>query len=109
MTQSRLRVAAVQMQPVLGDVDANLRSADMLIRRAFEQGAQWVILPEFFTSGVAFHPKMLDERVRWMASRSGCCRDCLDTITALSAARFWPSAETRSLTHSCWFFLMARC
>lgn len=60
MTTPGLRIAAVQMQPVLGDVAANLSRAERLIRAAFEQGAEWVILPEFFTSGIAFHPVMLD-------------------------------------------------
>ncbi len=55
-----LRVAAIQMLAVLGDVDANLAMAERLVRRAFAQGAEWAILPEFFTSGVAFHPVMLD-------------------------------------------------
>lgn len=60
VSQSKLRVAAVQMLPVLGDVGANLSAAERLVRLAFEQGAEWVILPEFFTSGVAFHPILLD-------------------------------------------------
>ncbi len=55
-----LRVAAVQMQAVVGDVTVNLEKARQLVCRAFDQGARWVILPEFFTSAVAFHPKMLD-------------------------------------------------
>jgi N-carbamoylputrescine amidase len=53
-------VAAVQMQAEMGDVDGNLRKAEALVRTAFGQGAEWVILPEFFTSAMAFHPKMLD-------------------------------------------------
>ncbi|HUG80947.1 MAG TPA: carbon-nitrogen hydrolase family protein [Bryobacterales bacterium] len=55
-----IRVAAVQMEAELGEVDRNLERAERLVRRAFEQSAQWVILPEFFTSAIAFHPKMLD-------------------------------------------------
>lgn len=60
MTKQTLRVAAVQMQAVLGDVDANLAQAERLVRGAFDQGARWVVLPEFFTSAMAFHPTMLD-------------------------------------------------
>lgn len=60
MNNLKIRAAAVQMQPVLGDVDANLARAERLIRAAFEKKAEWVILPEFFTSGMAFHPVMLD-------------------------------------------------
>jgi predicted amidohydrolase len=48
------------MLAVAGDVEANLEKADRLVRRAFDQGSEWVILPEFFTSATAFHPKMLD-------------------------------------------------
>ncbi len=55
-----LRIAAIQMQAALGDVDANLAMAERLVRRAFRLGAEWVILPELFTSAVAFHPAMLD-------------------------------------------------
>jgi predicted amidohydrolase len=55
-----IRAAAVQMQAAFGDVDANLEQTDHLVRRAFNQGAEWVILPEFFTSGIGFHPAMLD-------------------------------------------------
>lgn len=54
----RLRIAAIQMHPRLADVDANLRQAEHLVRAALERGAQWVILPEFFSSGMAFHPDM---------------------------------------------------
>lgn len=55
----RLRVAAIQMTPRIGDIAANLQQAESLAREAIRQGAQWVILPEMFTSGAAFHPDML--------------------------------------------------
>jgi predicted amidohydrolase len=55
----RLRVAAVQMKARLGDCDYNMRAAEQLARDAFRQGAEWVILPEFFTTAVGFHTKML--------------------------------------------------
>ena len=53
-----IRVAAVQMMAELANVDANLAKAERLVRVAFERGANWVILPEFFSSGMAFHPEM---------------------------------------------------
>jgi predicted amidohydrolase len=52
------RMAAVQMQAVMGDVDANLAEAERLLRTAVGHGAEWVVLPEFFTSGVAFLPSV---------------------------------------------------
>jgi predicted amidohydrolase len=55
----KLRVAAIQMSPKLGDVTSNLNQAEQLVREALRKGAQWVVLPEMFTSAVAFHPDML--------------------------------------------------
>jgi predicted amidohydrolase len=59
-TRGTIRVAAIQMKAKIGDVNANLTSAERLVRRAFEKGAQMVILPEFFTSAMAYNPKMLE-------------------------------------------------
>ncbi len=55
----KLLVAAIQMVPKLGDVQSNMKQAEHLIRQAQKEGAQWVILPEMFTSAVAFHEDML--------------------------------------------------
>jgi N-carbamoylputrescine amidase len=54
-----LTAAAVQMQAELGDVAANLEKAGRLTDEAFRRGAELVILPEFFPSGVGFHPSLL--------------------------------------------------
>jgi predicted amidohydrolase len=51
-----IRVAAVQMTAELANVEANLLKAERLVRLAFSRGARWVVLPEFFTSAMAFHP-----------------------------------------------------
>lgn len=53
-----MRVAAVQMTATLGDVKTNIQSARRLAGEAFARGAQMVILPEFFTSAMGFHPVM---------------------------------------------------
>jgi predicted amidohydrolase len=55
-----IRVAAVQMRPRLGDVSANLDIAHNLVRKVFEQDAKWVVLPEFFTSGLMMDPKIYE-------------------------------------------------
>lgn len=52
------RVAALQLQPRLGDVDANLEACAGLVDQAVSQGAEWVALPEFFTTGMAFLPEI---------------------------------------------------
>ena len=53
--------AAVQMGSIVGDMDANLEEAENWIRYAIRRGARWVVLPEFFLSGMSYRPeKMLD-------------------------------------------------
>lgn len=52
------RVAAIQFEPKLGDVDANLGRAEALAREAIAKGAKFIVLPEFFPTGTAFHPSL---------------------------------------------------
>ena len=54
------RVAAVQLQAVLGNTAANLAASERLVNEAGEAGAEWIMLPEFFTSGMGFSPKLRD-------------------------------------------------
>jgi len=54
-----IRVAAIQMQADFAEVDANLARTERLARDAFAEGAEWVILPEFFTTAIGVHPRML--------------------------------------------------
>lgn len=53
-----IRVAAVQMTAELANVERNLAKAEQLVQVALAKGAKWVVLPECFTSAVAFHPDM---------------------------------------------------
>ncbi|MBP2671712.1 MAG: Nitrilase/cyanide hydratase and apolipoprotein N-acyltransferase [candidate division NC10 bacterium] len=46
------------MAPKAGDVEANLAQAEQLIGEVISRGAEWVLLPEMFTSAAAFHPDM---------------------------------------------------
>ena len=55
-----IRAAAVQMEAEVGNVDANLEMADALVRAAAAEGATWIVLPEFFASGVANRPELRD-------------------------------------------------
>jgi len=43
----------------LGEVEANCAAAERLAGEAFAEGARWVVLPEFFTSAMAFHPSLV--------------------------------------------------
>ena len=54
-----IRVAAIQMQADFAEVGLNLARAERLVREAFEKGAEWVILPAFFTTAIGVHSRML--------------------------------------------------
>ncbi|HET6958489.1 MAG TPA: carbon-nitrogen hydrolase family protein [Vicinamibacterales bacterium] len=62
--QRPVRVAAIQIHPTLADVSANLERAERLIREAIAARAKWIVLPEFFTSGLAFDPVNLPNAPR---------------------------------------------
>jgi predicted amidohydrolase len=47
------------MEAGLGEVDLNLERAELLVNEAAAEGADWVILPEFFTTAMAFDDRML--------------------------------------------------
>jgi predicted amidohydrolase len=53
-----VRIAAIQLEPVLGDVEANLAECERLAGEAAAAGAEWIVLPEFFTTGVGFVPEL---------------------------------------------------
>jgi predicted amidohydrolase len=53
-----MRVAAIQLQTVIGDIDANLAACEQLADMAASEGAEWIILPEFFTTGAGFLPEL---------------------------------------------------
>ncbi len=56
----KVKVAAIQMTAAIGEVERNLKRAEALVEEAFALGSRWVILPEFFTCPVAFHPDLLE-------------------------------------------------
>lgn len=53
-----MRVAAVQLDVALADVRSNLSACEALAREAAAAGAEAIALPEFFTTGAAFHPEL---------------------------------------------------
>jgi predicted amidohydrolase len=55
-----VRAAAVQLETVVADVAANLESCERLADQAAAAGADWILLPEFFTTGVAFREELAD-------------------------------------------------
>lgn len=59
-SSEKIKVAAIQMQADLGNVENNLARAESLVREAIRSNAKWIVLPEFFTSAVAFNRCLLD-------------------------------------------------
>ena len=59
-----MRAAAVQLEPRIGDVAANLAECERLAGDAARAGAEWILLPEFFTTGVAFDPDLAGAALR---------------------------------------------
>jgi len=53
-----VRVAAAQMHGRVADIPYNLLQAESLATDAFTRGARIVALPEFFTTPVAFEPRL---------------------------------------------------
>jgi predicted amidohydrolase len=49
-----MRVAAMQLDARIADVDANLEACERLADEAGRRGAEAIALPEFFTTGVGF-------------------------------------------------------
>lgn len=55
-----MKVAAIQLEPKIDDVHANLAACEAMANEAGQKGAKWIILPEFFTTGMAFNPRIAD-------------------------------------------------
>jgi predicted amidohydrolase len=55
-----MKVAAIQLQPVVADIAENLRRCRKLGDEAGAAGAEWIVLPEFFTTGMGFVDAMAD-------------------------------------------------
>lgn len=55
-----MRVAAVQLEAAVGNVDHNLEQCERLADEAGEQGSRLIVLPEFFTTGTANRPELRD-------------------------------------------------
>ncbi|GFG65148.1 hypothetical protein MKUB_26380 [Mycobacterium kubicae] len=58
-----MRCAAIQLEAVPADVDANLAATERLVEQAVSAGANTIALPEFFTTGIGFWPELVDAAV----------------------------------------------
>jgi predicted amidohydrolase len=70
-----VRVAAVQLDAQVGDVPANLEACERLADAAAADGAEWILLPEFFTTGAGFVPELADAALAPEGAASALLRD----------------------------------
>jgi len=54
---TKVRIACIQMRPVIGRVEDNVRHSISLIGRAVERGAELIVLPELSNSGYMFNSR----------------------------------------------------
>jgi predicted amidohydrolase len=55
-----VRAAAIQLAARVADVDANLEACERLADQAAADGADCIVLPEFFTTGIGFVPQLAE-------------------------------------------------
>ena len=55
-----MKVAVIQLDAVFADFNENLKRVNNLVFQAVKDGAEFVVLPEFFTSAIGFSSKLLD-------------------------------------------------
>ncbi len=70
------KMAAIQQEPVVADVSANLAMCERLADAAAGAGAEIIVLPEFFTTGMGFLPELVDCAV----PPDGAATDLLNTL-----------------------------
>lgn len=54
------KVAAIQLAAKIGDSAVNIAHCERLALSAVKEGARWITLPEFFTTGVSWNPKIVE-------------------------------------------------
>ena len=59
-----MKIAAIQINAVLADIEKNLQKSELLISEAVKAGAELVLLPEFFASAIGFTQQMLDVPIK---------------------------------------------
>jgi predicted amidohydrolase len=70
-----MRMAAVQLEAVMGDVAANLERCERLADAAAAAGAEWIVLPEFFTTGSGFREDLAGAAVAADGAATALLRD----------------------------------
>ena len=83
-----MRAAAIQLEPVIADVAANLEASERLADAAGSAGAEIIVLPEFFTTGIAFDERLAGAAVAPDGAATGLLRDLATRHSALVGGSF---------------------
>src|SRR3954467_1922258 len=83
-----MRAAAIQVEPVIADVAANLDACERLADAAAADGAELIVLPEFFTTGIAFDPRLADAALAPDGAATDLLRDLARRHVALVGGSF---------------------
>lgn len=83
-----MKAAAIQMQAGLAEIESNLEKAANLMEAAFKKGCQIVILPEFFPSAAAFHPRMLQAALPFQGPALALLRDTARRFNGYAGGSF---------------------
>lgn len=70
-----IRAAAIQFEAEVGNVEANLERCEALANQAAGLGADWIILPEFFSTGIANRPDLRENALPPEGVPAGLLRD----------------------------------
>ena len=94
-----MRVAAIQLEARLADVESNLEACERLADRAGRDGAECIVLPEFFTTGVGFDERLADAALAPDGAATELLRDLARRHGALLGGSFLcrdPDGEVRN-------------
>ena len=56
-SEALVRVACIQMEPVVGEKDRNIQKSLSMIAKAADEGANLLVLPELCNSGYVFRSR----------------------------------------------------
>jgi predicted amidohydrolase len=83
-----MRVAAIQMEAKIADVDSNLEICERLADQAGAEGAEAIVLPEFFTTGIGFVDALADAALAPDGEATGLLRSLAQRHGAIVGGSF---------------------
>jgi len=99
--KKQTKVAAIQLATKVGDSTANIASCQRLSLLAVHEGARWIALPEFFTTGVSWNPRIVaaiqttdGTAICWEFMRTMTARRLRNQVDVIMGGSCWWSIPT---------------